>query len=155
VDPRIKPFLTLDLRGDTYNLVEVLWMDREESGGRQHIFLDVVDPGGQRLVGEQVGISWPGGSVPIVIEEKPGEPWGANMPMYAALGSYAVQALPTMGTSDAVSGLGLGTPQEPGALHRTSFGVTFRKLPASAPLRSGSSGTLLSRLGGWLRRGRG
>jgi hypothetical protein len=125
-------------------------MDPDESGGRQHIFLDVVDQAGNRLVGEQVLVSWPGGSVPVVIEEKPGEPWGGNMPMYAALGSYAVQVLSGEGTSDAVGGLGLGTPQEPDALHRTSFGLTFRKLSPPASQR-GASSNWLSRLGAWLR----
>jgi hypothetical protein len=126
VDPRIEPFLTLDLDGDTYKVVEVQWMDIRQSGGKHHIFLEVVDEGGQRLVGQQIRVSWPGGETRVPIEEKPGEPWGGNFPMFATLGAYAVQVAAPPGRSDAVEGLGLGTPQEPDVKHHTSFGITFR-----------------------------
>ena len=77
-------------------------------------------------MGQQVKVTWPGGGVAVTIEEKPGEPWGASFPMYATLGSYALRAVADRGGSDAVSGLGLGTPEEPDVKHNTSFGVRFR-----------------------------
>jgi hypothetical protein len=32
------------------------------------------------------------------------------------------------GASDKVAGLGMGTPEEPGIKHHTSFGLKFRKI---------------------------
>jgi hypothetical protein len=130
VDPRVQSLLTLDLSGDTYKLEEILWMDPVESKGLHHIFLDVVDREGQRLAGENVRVSWSSGAVDVPIEEKPGEPWGGNFGMFATMGSYAVQVVAASGASDAVAGLGMGTPEEPKVRHHTSFGIRFRKFSA-------------------------
>jgi hypothetical protein len=127
VDPRIQSLLNLDLSGDTYKLEEILWMDPVESKGLHHIFLDVVDSEGRRLAGEKVRVSWSDGAVEVLIEEKPGEPWGGNFAMFATMGSYAVRVAAASGTSDAVAGLGMGTPAEPHVKHHTSFGLKFRK----------------------------
>jgi hypothetical protein len=127
VDARVESLLTLDLSGDTYKLEEILWMDPVESKWLHHIFLDVVDSEGRRLAGEKVRVSWSDGAVDILIEEKPGEPWGGNFGMYATMGSYAVRVVAVSGTSDAVTGLGMGTPEEPDVKHHTSFVIKFRK----------------------------
>jgi hypothetical protein len=73
-------------------------------------------------------VSWAGGEVLVPIEEKAGEPWGGNFPMYTAMGSYTVTIVPTSGTSDLVAGLGMGTPEEPKVKYHTSFGLKFRKI---------------------------
>ncbi|HSR32851.1 MAG TPA: hypothetical protein VLY63_19990, partial [Anaerolineae bacterium] len=125
VDPRVQSLLSLNLKGDTYKLEEIVWMDPVESRGLHHIFLDVVDPEGQRLAGEKIRVSWSDGEVVILIEEKPGEPWGGNFAMFATMGSYTARVVAASGASDAVSGLGMGTPDEPGIKHHTSFGLRF------------------------------
>jgi hypothetical protein len=128
VDSRIKSLLDLDLAGDTYKLEEIVWMDPVESRGLHHIFVDVVDQGGRRLAGEKLRVNWSDGEAIIPVEEKPGEPWGGNYAMYATMGSYSVEMVAGAGASDRVAGLGMGTPEEPGVKHHTSFGLRFRKL---------------------------
>jgi hypothetical protein len=127
VDPRIASLIQLDLGGDLYKLQEVIWMDVTESKNLHHIFVDVVDEQGKRLVGEQVRVSWADGETILVTEEKPGEPWSGNFGMFATMGSYAATVVSPSGTSDSVAGLGMGTPQEPNIKHHTSFGLKFRK----------------------------
>jgi hypothetical protein len=103
-------------------------MDPVQSNGLHHIFVDLVDRQEKRLAGEKVRVSWSDGESIVAIEEKAGEPWAGNFPMFAVLGSYTVRIVPTNGTSDAVAGLGMGTPQQPKMKHHTSFGLKFRKL---------------------------
>ena len=116
------------MQGTVYKLEEIVWMDPAQSAGLHHIFLDIVDQHGKRLVGERARVSWTGGEAIVPIEEKAGEPWAGNLPMFAVLGTYAVQVVAAAGASDAVAGLGMGTPQEPKVKHHTSFGLRFRKL---------------------------
>ena len=131
IDSRIETLLELDLRGGTYKLEEVVWMDPEESRGLHHIFVDVVGEDGGRLAGEKIRVTWADGEAVIPVEEKPGEPWGGNYPMYATMGSYAVAVAAESGASDVVAGLGMGTPKEPHVKHHTSFGLRFVQRPAS------------------------
>jgi hypothetical protein len=128
IDARIRSLITLDLTGDTYKLAEVTWMDPVQSGGLHHIFVDIIDQQGKRLAGEKVRVKWADGEDMVAIEEKAGEPWAGNFPMYATMGSYTVQVVPTSGTSDRVAGLGMGTPEQPKMKHHTSFGLKFLKL---------------------------
>jgi WD40 repeat protein/heme exporter protein D len=155
VDPRIASLVQLDLGGDLYKLQEVVWMDVTESKNLHHIFIDVVDEQGQRLVGEQIRVSWADGETNLVTEEKPGEPWSANFGMFATLGSYAVTVVSASGTSDSVAGLGMGTPQQPNIKHHTSFGLRFVR-PVRREL-TGHEGSVLSvafsRDGRWLATG--
>jgi hypothetical protein len=118
----------LDLKGDLYKLEEIVWMDPNESRGLHHIFVDVVDEQGHRLPSETFQVSWSGGAAVAPVEEKPGEPWGGNYPMYATMGSYTVRMVGSGGVSDVAAGLGMGTPEEPHVKHHTSFGLRFRKV---------------------------
>jgi hypothetical protein len=128
LDNRIASLLTVeDDEADAYRLQEVVWMDPQESLGRHNIYVDVVDCGGERLVGERVRVRFFGHEVIVITEEKPGERWAANFPMTAPLGSYSVEVVPDSGKSARVIGLGRGTPQEPDVEHPTSFGLTFLK----------------------------
>jgi hypothetical protein len=128
VDARIEDFLTLDLAGDLFKLEEIVWMDPDESRGLHHIFVDVLDEQGRRLAGEKFRVAWSGEEVIVPVEEKPGEPWGGNYPMYATMGSYSVSIASSSGASDQVAGLGMGTPEDPHVKHHTSFGLRFRKV---------------------------
>jgi hypothetical protein len=128
IDARIQDLLTLDLAGEIFKLEEIVWMDPDESRGLHHIFIDVVDEQGRRLAGEKFRVSWSGEEVIVPVEEKPGEPWGGNYPMYATMGSYSVSIVSPGGASDRVAGLGMGTPKEPHVKHHTSFGLRYRKV---------------------------
>jgi hypothetical protein len=123
-----KKLIGFQTGGAVYKLDEVVWLDPSQSAGLHHIFLDVVDRENRRMASEQVRVSWPGGETLVPIEEKPGEMWGGNFAMFATLGSYTVEVLGPSGTSDVVTGLGLGTPDEPHIKHHTSFGLRFKKL---------------------------
>jgi hypothetical protein len=134
IDPRIADWLSLELGDNVYRLEEIVWMDPDESGGLHHIFVDIVDEQGRRLAGEKFRVSWPDGEDVIPIEEKPGEPWGGNYPMYAAMGSYKVGVFSPDASSDSVAGLGMGTPADPATKHHTSFGLRFvRRSDAGEP----------------------
>jgi hypothetical protein len=86
-----------------------------------------MNPHGQRLVGERVTMTWAGGQSVGVVEEKPGEPFGANFPMNAALGSYSAFAGTDPENSDRVHGMGLGTPEHPDVFTHTCFELVFVK----------------------------
>ncbi len=128
IDARIQALVALDLTGDLYKLEEITWMDPDESKGLHHIFVDLVDQEGRRLAGEKFRVSWSEEEVIVPVEEKPGEPWGGNYPMYTTMGSYSVHIVSPSGASDVVMGLGMGTPEEPQIKHHTSFGLRFRKV---------------------------
>jgi hypothetical protein len=128
IDPRIRALITLELTGNMYKREEVTWTDPVQSGGLHHIFVDLIDRQGKRLAGEKVRVSWADGETIVVIEDKVGEQWAGNFPMFATLGSYTVRVEPASGTSDAVAGLGMGTPEQPQMKHHTSFGLKFLKL---------------------------
>ena len=128
IDGRIRDLLTLDLAGEIFKLSEIIWMDPDESRGLHHIFVDIVDEQGRRLAGEKFRVSWSGEEVIVPVEEKPGEPWGGNYPMYATMGSYSVSIASASGASDRVGGLGMGTPEDPHVKHHTSFGLRFLKV---------------------------
>ena len=127
IDARIEDRLTVEPHGSVYRLARVGWKNEEEAQGRHHIYIDVVDDQGRRLAGERVTMVWNGGSSVGVVEEKVGEPFGANFPMHAALGSYSTFAGTDPALSDRVGGMGLGTPEHPGALLHTCFELVFVK----------------------------
>ena len=129
IDPRIAGLVTVTGAepGALYRLARVGWKNEAESQGRHHIYIDVVDGEGKRLPGERVTMTWGGGSSVGVVEEKPGEPFGANFPMNASLGSYSAFAGTDPTASDRVSGLGLGTPEHPNTLIHTCFELVFVK----------------------------
>jgi hypothetical protein len=76
----------------------------EEGGGRHHIYIEVLDEAGDRIVGQEVQVHWQDGSAVVVTEDKPAPEYAANFPMYNALGGYSL-TLP--GLSDTVTGMGL------------------------------------------------
>ncbi len=71
-----------------WRAVEVLWQDPREGGEAHSIHIDVLDEGGNRVVGQPVTVAWGSGSAQLVIEAKPFPEYGTNYPMYAAGYSY-------------------------------------------------------------------
>jgi hypothetical protein len=113
--------------GQSYwRLIAVRWENEQEAGGRHSIFVDVLDENGSRLVGQAVEIRWQSGSLTVKTEDKPPTEPAANFPMYNTLGSYSVRVsgLP----SDTITGLGLGTPDQPNFKVHTNFFLTFQRV---------------------------
>jgi hypothetical protein len=105
-------------------LIEALYRGPGEStppslpGGDHHIYLEVIDESGNRIVGQRV-IVQNGGTATLVIGNNPYPEYGANFPMYGMLGSYTawVEGLP----SDKVVGMGLPMNQH------VTFYLTFQR----------------------------
>lgn len=111
-----------------WRLVEALWADEEEAAGRHHIFVDVIDAEGDRVVGQPVVFEWSTGSLTLYVEDKPPPEYGVNFPMYGTLGSYDVLVGGGEPT-DRMVGLGMGTPDQPGFTIHTCFFLTFQWVP--------------------------
>jgi len=107
-----------------WRLIEARWADAEQAGGKHHVFVEVLDLQGRRVVGQPVSVQWPDGNVAVPIQDRPAPDWGADFPMYNCLGSYAVSI--DGAPSDRVVGLGLGTAEMPQFTIHTSFYLIFR-----------------------------
>ena len=107
-----------------WRLVEARWTDEQESRGKHSIYIEVLDAGGNRALGQRVVVEWASGSATLVVKDSPPPESGVNFPMYNTLGSYAVRVLGV--PSDRVVGLGLGTIAAPSFTIHTCFYLTFR-----------------------------
>lgn len=115
--------------GETcYRLVKAKWLNEAEAGGRHHIYVDVLDEEGKRIVGQRVLVTYGGQTVSLVTEDKPYPELSSNFPMYAVLGMYSCQV---EGVSDVVTGLGMGSAELKYKLH-TCFELTFQREKAEA-----------------------
>jgi hypothetical protein len=109
-----------------WRLVECQWQNKEESGNDHTIYVEVLDEGGSRIVGQPVEIRWADGSLTVHIEDKPPPVFGTNFPMYGTLGAYSV-SVPGL-PSDTAQGLGMGTPEQPAYTIHTNFFLTFQRV---------------------------
>ncbi len=106
--------------GQTYwKVVKAEFQTPEEGGGRHHIFVEVLDEAGERIVAQTIQVHWRDGGATIVTEDKPSPEYAANFPMFGDLGGYSVD-LP--GVSDTVIGMGLPY----GRLH-VVYNLVFQK----------------------------
>lgn len=97
------------------------WYNREEAGGRMHIYWDVLDEHGNRQVGLPMDISWPGKTITVATEEKRGEGYGGNFGVTP--GKYDIQ--PADGIpSDRITGIETGQDGNTG-IH-TAHGFVFQ-----------------------------
>ncbi|NOZ30141.1 MAG: cyclic nucleotide-binding domain-containing protein [Chloroflexi bacterium] len=108
-----------------WRLIEARWADERESEGRHHIFVNVLDEAGNRIVGQPIRIAWRDGSVIGKTEDKPPTEYSYNFQMYAAGNSYdvSIEGLP----SDTVTGMGLGDIARRTWKIHTSFYLTFQR----------------------------
>jgi len=108
-----------------WRLVEARWANEQESQGKHHIYVNVLDENGERIIGQPVVVDWIDGQVVFKTEDKPKTECSCNFQMYTVLGAYNffVQGLP----SDKVLGMGLGTPEMPKWTIHTSFFLTFQR----------------------------
>jgi CRP-like cAMP-binding protein len=108
-----------------WRLVEARWADENESGGRHHIFITVLDENGNRIIGQPVVVRWADGQEVRPTEDKPANEPSFNFQMYAAGNAYTayVDGLP----SDSVAGMGLGTIAQRTWKYHTSFYLVFQR----------------------------
>ena len=89
-----------------WRLIEARWEDEQQAGGKHHIYVDVLDENGNRLVGQPVTVWWGDGNYTAPLEDKPAPDLGFNYQMYASGYAYnvKVEGLP----SDVARGAGMG-----------------------------------------------
>lgn len=111
-----------------WRLIEAKWENEAEAGGNHHIYIDVLDENGERIIGQGILIRWPGGNLTIYTEEKPANEYSTNFSMhsYATLGSFDVKV--EGGPGDMMVGLGLGTPEQPDYTIHTNFKLTYKRV---------------------------
>jgi len=111
-----------------WRLIEAKWEDEQEAGGRHHIFIEVLDEGGNRVVGAPLTIFWSGGSESGQTEDKNPPDYAYNYPMYMAGNSYGakVEGMP----SDVMQGMGLGTPDLPFHTVHTNVKLIYQRTVA-------------------------
>ncbi len=102
-----------------YRLVAARFWDETESNMMHHIFIEVIDEYGQRMLNIPVVMAWADGQTTAITENKPAPEYAANFPMYDYLGKYS--AYVSGAPSDVVGGMGL-----PGHRH-VSFLLTFQR----------------------------
>jgi hypothetical protein len=113
-----------------WRLVKAVWYAEHEKpfDGQHHIYVDTLDATGTRQTGVKIKItSLDGGTVyqTITTEQKPGDLYAANFPMYAIAPAY--RAIPADGSpADAVGGMGLGDIARPNYSIHTSYGLVWQ-----------------------------
>jgi CRP-like cAMP-binding protein len=108
-----------------WRLVEARWQDEQESGGKHHIYVEVIDENGNRIVGQPVTVSWADGSFTAATEDKAPPDYAYNYQMYATGNAYhvKVEGLP----SEILHGAGLGDLERPRWSIHTSYLLTFQR----------------------------
>jgi hypothetical protein len=116
-----------------WRLVSARWYDEQESGGRRHILMNLLDADGGRIVGALMRVYWNGGETILYTEAKAGESYAAHFGMTSVGPSYG--AMPADGQpADSVWGMGLGSIEQPHHAIQTSCGFVWQwTVKASAP----------------------
>ncbi|MFN3981243.1 MAG: hypothetical protein ACK4SA_12750, partial [Caldilinea sp.] len=108
-----------------WRLIEVRWEDEVQSAGKHHIYVDVMDENGNRIVGQPVTVFWGDGSYTAALEDKPAPDYGFNYQMYAAGYAYnvKVEGLP----SDVLRGAGMGDLENRFRGIHTSYYLVYQR----------------------------
>lgn len=108
-----------------WRLIEGRWADEQEAGGKHHIYVELLDENGNRVVGNPVTVYWGDGSYTNPTEDKAPPDFGWNYQMYAAGNAYnvKVEGMP----SDIVHGAGMGDIERPKYGIHTAFYFTYKK----------------------------
>jgi len=121
-----------------WRLVKAVWYAEHEPpfDGQHHIFIDMLDSQGQRQTGAPVEITSLDGLdvfATLITEAKPGELYAANFPMYRLAPAY--RAAPSDGSpADVVTGMGLGSIEQPNYSIHTSYGFVWQRAIAGDAL---------------------
>ncbi|MCB0156819.1 MAG: cyclic nucleotide-binding domain-containing protein [Caldilineaceae bacterium] len=108
-----------------WRIVDAAWWDEQESGGKHHIYVEVLDEGGNRIVGQPVTVFWGDGNYTGNTEDKAPPDYAFNFQMYAAGYAYnvKVEGLP----SETLKGAGMGSIEKRDYGIHTSFLITYQK----------------------------
>jgi CRP-like cAMP-binding protein len=108
-----------------WRVAEVRWADEQEAGGKHHIYVEVLDENGNRVVGQPVTVFWSDGNFTAGIEDKAPPDYGYNYQMYAAGNAYnvRVEGLP----SDILRGAGMGDVERPKYGIHTAFYIVYQR----------------------------
>ncbi len=108
-----------------WRLIEARWADEQESQGRHHIYVEVLDENGSRVANHPVRVSWAEGNTIGQTENKPAPEYPFNFQMFAAGNSYSVsiEGLP----SDKIVGVGLGDLDKPTWTVHTSVYLVYQR----------------------------
>jgi CRP-like cAMP-binding protein len=108
-----------------WRLVEVRWEDENQSGGKHHIYVDVMDENGSRVMNQPVTVFWGDGSYTAALEDKPAPDYGFNYQMYASGQAYnvKVEGLP----SDVLRGAGMGDIENRFRGIHTSYYLVYQR----------------------------
>ncbi len=112
--------------GEQYwRVVEARFLNEKESGGKHHIYVDVLDENGTRVVGQPITVFWGDGSHTSNVEDKAPPDLGFNFQMYAAGYAYSVkvEGLP----SEVVQGAGMGSIEDRFRGIHTSYEIVYAK----------------------------
>lgn len=104
-----------------YRLVAARYQDETEANGLHHVFVEVLDENGQRILGQPVALAWKDGKTTMLTENKPAPEFAANAPLYGAMSDGTYEVYVEGAPSDKVSGLGLP------AKHHVSYLLTFQR----------------------------
>ncbi len=106
-------------------MAEARWEDEQEAAGRHHIYVEVVDEDGERVVGQPVTVFWGDGNFTTATEDKNPPDYAFNYQMYAAGNAYdvKVEGLP----SEVLRGAGMGDVERPRYGIHTAFYITFQR----------------------------
>ena len=90
-----------------WRLVDAVWENEVEAGGKHHIYVEVLDTDGTRVVGHPVTVFWGDGNHTSRTEDKNPPDYAFNYQMYAAGYAYnvKVEGLP----SEVFKGAGMGS----------------------------------------------
>lgn len=122
-----------------WRVIRVHHLTPEENQGKHHIYLDVLDEAGQRVMGAQARVTWEGGEQVITVDKPASEP-GSNFPLWKwQVASVEMLGLP----SDRVTNLHTAHPDEPpgtgNTLFHHSFQVDFQRALKGAATGAGNS----------------
>lgn len=108
-----------------WRLIDARWADEIQSGGKHHIYVETLDEGGNRVVGQPVMVTWGEGALSGLTEDKAPPDYAYNFQMYAAGYAYSVnvEGMP----SDRLSGAGLGSIEQRTYGIHTSYYLTFQR----------------------------
>lgn len=104
-----------------FRLVNARFEDESQANGLHHIYVEVLDENGQRILGQPVIQVWHDGQAVGHTEDKPRPEYALNFPMYGAQGpdNYGVYVLGA--PSDVVNGMGLPAGQP------VNYRLTFQR----------------------------
>ncbi|MFN8495139.1 MAG: cyclic nucleotide-binding domain-containing protein [Caldilineaceae bacterium] len=108
-----------------WQLVDAHWADQQQAGGTHHIYVEVLDENGKRIVGQPVTVWWGDGNTSGATEDKAPPDYAWNFQMYAAGYAYnvKVEGLP----SDILHGAGMGSIEKRNYGIHVSYYLTYKR----------------------------